>query len=416
MFVWKNRGSIHRTAQEMMRILMINVVCGIKSTGRICTDLADILQQHGNEVKIAYGREDVPEQYADKAFLISKGISTQMHALKTRLFDMTGFGSKYSTEKFIEWIELYDPDIIHMHNLHGYYINIELLFNYLKRSNRRVVWTLHDCWSFTGHCAHYAYEGCIQWKSQCSKCNLMREYPKCVLWGNVKRNYNKKKELFTGVKGMQLVTPSAWLGEQVAQSFLKEYACTVIPNGVDLERFKKVNSNFREKYNLTNKIIVLGVATAWSEKKGLYKFCDIAETLGEQYKVVLVGVNSQQEKALPETIIKIRKTNSIEELSEIYSAADVFLNLSKEETMGLTTVEAMACGTPVVTTDLTAVPEVVDSDSGIVVHDYSTDSFVDGITRVLRGTFEPRIRAEMYDKELQYQKYIELYEKLIQNS
>ena len=138
----------------MMRILMINVVCGIKSTGRICTDLADILQQHGNEVKIAYGREDVPEQYADKAFLISKGISTQMHALKTRLFDMTGFGSKYSTEKFIEWIELYDPDIIHMHNLHGYYINIELLFNYLKRSNRRVVWTLHDCWSFTGHCAH----------------------------------------------------------------------------------------------------------------------------------------------------------------------------------------------------------------------------------------------------------------------
>ena len=244
----------------------------------------------------------------------------------------------------------------------------------------------------------------------------MREYPKCVLWGNVKRNYNKKKELFTGVKGMQLVTPSAWLGEQVAQSFLKEYACTVIPNGVDLERFKKVNSNFREKYNLTNKIIVLGVATAWSEKKGLYKFCDIAETLGEQYKVVLVGVNSQQEKALPETIIKIRKTNSIEELSEIYSAADVFLNLSKEETMGLTTVEAMACGTPVVTTDLTAVPEVVDSDSGIVVHDYSTDSFVDGITRVLRGTFEPRIRAEMYDKELQYQKYIELYEKLIQNS
>ena len=211
-----------------MRVLMINSVCGIGSTGRICTDIAQELEKQGHEVKIAYGRDSfVPEQFKKYAVRIGTDFDVRMHGIKARLFDASGFGSKKATEKFIDWIRKYDPDVIHLHNIHGYYINVEILFNYLKRCNKKIIWTLHDCWAFTGHCSHYTYEHCEKWKTQCKKCEHIDTYPKSFV-DNSFKNFYSKKNLFTKIQDLTIVTPSEWLKKQVECSFLKEYKVQVM--------------------------------------------------------------------------------------------------------------------------------------------------------------------------------------------
>lgn len=393
-----------------MKIAMVNVVCGVKSTGRICTDLADELINNGDVVRIIYGRDIVPEQYKDIAIRVGNNLDVYFHTLKSRLFDSCGFESRKFTKRLIDWLKNYDPDIIHLHNLHGYYINLEILFEYLKTCNKKIIWTLHDCWAFTGHCSHFSEVNCRQWKTGCVDCRQMHGYPKCILGGNVKENYLKKKKIFSNIPNMILVTPSFWLAKQVSQSFLKNYPVKVIPNGIDLNVFKPEKSDFREKNNLESKKIVLGVATAWSDKKGLTVFYELAEVLGGDYKVVLVGLTKNQLKNLPENILGIGRTDSITELAEIYSAADVFVNAGKEETMGLTTVEAMACGTPVAVSNLTAVPEVVTEDGGIVFKQYTASSIKRSIEEVIGNQyFDTRKNALLYEKKKQYKEYLKLY-------
>jgi len=332
-----------------MKILQINSVCGIRSTGRICTDLAEVLEQNGHECKIAYGRESVPEKYQKYAIRIGSDFDVKMHALQSRLFDNSGFCSKRATEKFIEWVKEYNPDIIHLHNIHGYYINIEVLFNYLEEADKPVVWTLHDCWTFTGHCAHYSYVQCDKWKVGCNNCQQRKSYPSSFLFDHSRKNWLKKKALFTRVKNMTLVTPSKWLAGEVRQSFLNMYPVTVVPNGIDLNVFKPTPSNFRKKNNLEGKKIVLGVASAWNPLKGLNDFVALSKILDENYKIVLVGVTAKQKKKLPKDILAIERTNNVKELAEIYTAADVFLNPTYQDTYPTVNIEAQACGTPVVT-------------------------------------------------------------------
>lgn len=393
-----------------MRVLEINVVCGIRSTGRICTDLADVLHKEGHQCMIAYGREKVPEKYKQYTIKIGNDIDVNWHVLMSRLFDRSGFESKRATEKLIKKIKTYDPDIIHLHNIHGYYINIKILFDYLKKSGKKIIWTLHDCWSYTGHCSYYTVAKCEQWKEQCLHCSQIKEYPACILKGNVKKNYNRKKDIFTGVSNMTLVTPSRWLADQVKQSFLAEYPIIVIPNGIDLAQFKPTGSEFRKKYHLEEKIIVLGVATAWGDRKGYIEFCKLADCLSEEYQVVLVGMTKKQLKLLPKNILGLERTNDISELADIYSSSDVFVNLGKEETMGLTTVEAMACGTPVVVSNMSAIPEVVEKNSGIILNSLKEEEVIQGIKRVVTNRYSGMLQnALKYEKEKQYKKYMELY-------
>lgn len=396
-----------------MKVLEINSVCGIRSTGRICTDLADVLKENGHECRIAYGRETVPEKYKDISYQIGTNTDVKLHALKARLFDSAGFGSKKATERLIEKIKEYNPDIIHLHNIHGYYIDIEILFNYLAAEDKPVVWTLHDCWTFTGHCAHFDYIGCKKWKNGCGRCPQKGTYPSSILLDRSKQNWNKKKALFTSVKNMTLVTPSEWLAGLVKQSFLGKYPIKAIPNGIDLTAFKPTKSNFREKYGLQNKKVILGVATAWSERKGLNEFKELANLLDEDYKVVLLGLNAEQINDLPQNILGLSATDTLEELSGIYTEADVFVNAGKEETMGLTTVEAMACGTPAAVSNLTAVPEVVTPDGGIVLEKLTAEDIKQGIERVLGTTFNTRKNAEKYEKKQQYLKYLNLYNEIL---
>lgn len=395
-----------------MKVLMINSVCGIKSTGRICTDLAEVLLENGHECRIAYGRELVPEKYKKISYRIGSTFEVYLHALISRVFDSAGFGSKYATKRLIKKIRDFAPDVIHLHNIHGYYINVEVLFDFLAKANIPVIWTLHDCWAFTGHCAYFSAVECEYWKIGCHHCPQKTSYPTSVFLDCSEKNWNKKRKLFTSVKNMTIITPSNWLANLSTKSFLESYEVKVIPNGIDLSAFKPTQSDFREKYGLLDKIIVLGVASFWSDRKGLDIFKQIADKLDERYQVIVVGLSEQQLNENLNNILGLPPTNSIEELAQIYTAADVFLNPSKEETMGLTTVEAMACGTPVVVSNLTAVPEVVTSFGGVVVEQLTTTEIISGIEEVLEKSLEPRKNAQQYEKEEQYLKYLELYQKI----
>jgi len=399
-----------------VKVLQINSVCGIGSTGRIVTDLHNILSKSGHESYIAYGR-DVPIN-CDKPIRIGSKYDNYSHVAITRILDLHGFGSKKATLDFIEKIEHIDPDIIHLHNIHGYYINIKILFEYLKKANKPVVWTLHDCWAITGHCSHFDYIGCDKWKTGCRECLQKREYPRSDFRDNSEDNYINKKTLFTGLRNLTIVTPSHWLANLVKESFLKEYPVVVIKNGIDLETFKPIESDFRIKHGLKNKFVILGVASSWNMKKGLDYFIELSNKLTHDERIVLVGLSEKIQKRLPAKIIGLTKTNDINELAKIYSTADVFVNPTLEEVMGLTNVEALACGTPVITFETGGCVECVDESCGIVVEKGDLNNLINGI-RVIK--MKNKIvysescinRAHLlFNKEERYSEYIELYRKM----
>lgn len=352
-----------------MRVLLINSVCGIGSTGRICTDLAKEFDANGHEVKIAYGRSAiVPEKFKKYAVRIGNGFDVKIHGLESRLFDNHGLASKRATKEFLQYADEYNPDLIWLHNLHGYYINYELLFQWIKsRPEMEVMWTLHDCWAFTGHCSHFTIAKCKQWKSYCSQCPQIRRYPACYGKGAASQNFDRKCKAFTGVKNMTLITPSQWLADLVKQSFLKDYPVEVQYNTVDTTVFKPTSSDFRERYRLIGKTIILGVASIWDERKGLQDFYKLAQMLDDRYVIVLVGLSEKQIKKLPVNIIGIKRTNSPKELAAIYTAADVFFNPTYEDNFPTVNLEAEACGTKVITYDTGGCWETIHFDESVVV-------------------------------------------------
>ena len=352
-----------------MRVLFINAVCGTGSTGRICTDLARTYEQEGHEVKIAYGRHGfVPEQHRKYAVRIGSDLDVKLHALYTRITDRTGFMSKAATKKFLAWAEAFNPDVLWLHNIHGYYIHIGLLFQWIKsRPDMQVKWTLHDCWAITGHCAYFDFVGCQKWKTGCHHCPQKGTYPASSLLDSSNWNYNMKKKLFTGVPNMTLITPSQWLADRVKQSFLKDYPVEVCYNTIDTNVFKPTPSDFRERYGLETKKVILGVASTWEKRKGLDDFVKLSAMLDDDYRIVLVGLSQEQAKAMPQNVITIPRTNSPQELAQIYTAADLFVNPSYEETFGITTLEASACGTDGVVYAGTACEEVVKLFGGTAV-------------------------------------------------
>lgn len=350
-----------------MKVLLINSVCGIGSTGKICGSIAEKYESEGHEVKIAFGRDaTVPKRFSRFAVRIGSDLDVKLHALRTRLFDDHGFASRSATKKFLKWADEYDPDLVWLHNIHGYYINVELLFEWIKsRPGMQIKWTLHDCWAFTGHCVHFAVAKCDAWKRGCSNCPEKSVYPGSLLLDNSKNNYRRKKETFCGVRDMTLIVPSCWLRDLVKQSFLQEYQVEVQYNTIDTNIFKPTLSDFREKHGLSEKKIILGVASVWTERKGLGDFAKLAGMIPDDQVIVLVGLNETQIKSMPTNVIGIRRTNSSVDLAKIYTAADVFVNPSREETFGMTTVEAIACGTQAVVYAGTACEEIVEKYGGI---------------------------------------------------
>ncbi len=349
-----------------MKYLFINSVAGFGSTGRIAVEKCRELRQQGHECTLAFGRikancGDVP------TVQIGTALDYRIHGIRNRLLDDQGFGSREATRRFLRWVREYDPDVIWLHNLHGYYIHIGELFSYLRTCGKKIIWTLHDCWAFTGHCAYFDYVGCDKWKTGCHHCPQKGEYPQSLLLDGSRSNYEKKKALFTGISNMTLTVPSHWLRSRVEESFLREYPVEVIYNEVNRDVFKPTPGNFRREHGLEDKKILLGVASVWDRRKGLNDFVALSKLLDERYKIVLIGLTPEQIKALPENILGLPRTNSAEALAEAYSAADVFVNPSVEETFGLTTLEAQCCGTPAVVYENTACQEIAEAFGGIAV-------------------------------------------------
>lgn len=388
---------------------MINVVCGIRSTGRICTDMAEELEKRGHQVKIAYGRETVPQQYQKYAVRIGSSCDVNLHALKARLSDKAGFGSRRATEKFIRWVKRYNPDMIHLHNIHGYYINVEVLFGYLRTCGKKIVWTLHDCWAFTGHSVFCDAQGCMKWKQGCSCCPQTKEYPKSYT-DRSSGNWKKKRKLFTGIPDMQIVTPSHWLAGLVKESFLSEYRVAVIHNGIDTEKFYPVENDFRKFYGLEGRIIVLGAASTWNEMKGYSDFVKLAEILGGRYKVVLAGLTGEQVKKLPHNILGIRRTSSTKEMAMMYSASDVFVNLTYCDTFPSVNLEAQACGLPVVTYQTGGSLEAVIEGTGYAVEKgnvYAAAAAVEKLVSEKQPLHRLEISAKARDRKETVREYLE---------
>jgi putative colanic acid biosynthesis glycosyltransferase len=399
-----------------MRVVQINSVCGEGSTGRIVSDLHNILIEHGHESYIAYGRNGSGN--GGTAIRIGTNFDVYCHVAITRLFDAHAIGSRKATVRFVKRLSELKPDVIHLHNLHGYYVNIQVLFDYLKNSDIPVVWTLHDCWAFTGHCAHFINIGCNRWETQCHSCPQKKSYPKSEFIDRSRANHNMKRRLFSGVEKLTIVTPSGWLADLASKSFLKNYNIRVIPNGIELEIFRPTPSLFRSEYGLDDSFVILGVASHWTKEKGYHFFMELSRHLNDGEVIVLVGLTEKQRRSLPANVIGIGRLGA-DELAKIYSAADVFLNPTQADTFPTTNLEALACGTPIITFATGGSGEAVGDGCGYVVDKGALSEVVERIREVSRKgkcSFTQHCieRArQAYSKELRFREYVRLYEELL---
>jgi glycosyltransferase involved in cell wall biosynthesis len=406
---------------KMPKLLQIVVECNTGSTGTIAEAIGNIAIKNGWESYIAYGRPYKPSN--SYTYKIESKCGVYIHGLLTRIFDAHGKGSLIATKKLIKYVKTIKPDIIHLHHLHGYYINIRILFDYLSSSNIPVVWTFHDCWSFTGHCAYFDYVSCNRWQTECYNCPQKKEYPASYVFDRSKRNYKEKRDLFTSVSQMTIISVSKWLDEKVSQSFFKEITHKVIYNGIDTNIFKPSSSNdnveIRNKYEIGKSFLILGVASPWSKRKGLDDFIKLSYSLNQNEKILLIGLNDKQIQSLPKNIIGVKKTENKQELVNLYSAADVYINLSVEETFGLTTAEALACGTPAIVYKSTACPEIIDDFTGIAVEKKNISAVINAINIIkIKGknyySLYCRERAIKYfNKDDRFNDYLILYNDIL---
>lgn len=402
-----------------MKLLQINSVINSGSTGRIAEEIGRLAINNGWKSYIAYGRNDRPSE--SQLIKIGNDWDIKWHGLQTRLFDRHGLASTKATKRLVEKIQEIKPDIIHLHNLHGYYLNIEILFHYLATAGIPVVWTLHDCWPMTGHCAYFSFIGCDKWKTLCEHCPQKKGYPASYLMDRSLKNYQLKKKLFTSVPQMTLVPVSNWLANIVKESFLKIYPIKTIYNGVDTTVFTPCSTTkIREKYKIpTNTFVILGIASIWSERKGLKDFIRLSESLKENEMIILVGLTDKQINILPRNILGISRTENIHELAELYSLTDVFVNPTWEDNFPTTNIEALACGTPVITYQTGGSPEALTPETGFVVEQGDLAGIRDAIDSIKskgKSFYAESCReraVRMFNKNERYAEYLELYEQML---
>lgn len=402
----------------MSVIIQINTTQNVGSHGRIAEQLGVKAISQGVESYFAYGRD--MKESTSKSIKIGNAFSFRWHVLMTRLFDTHGLWSKHATRQFIQELNEIKPDLIHLHNIHGYYLNYPILFDYLSSANIPVVWTFHDCWPMMGHCSNPDNEGCERWKTECYDCPLKaKDYPQSFLFDNSKSNYRLKKRYFTSVGNLHIVTVSNWLKSVVDESFLKGIDTRVIYNGIDTELFRPVYSIIKGRLGIEGKFVLLALSNVWWPIKGFNDFIKLAEKLDDSFRIVLIGVGVKERKQLPTNIIGIPRTANQAELVEYYSMADVVMSLSYQETFGLTIVEGMACGTPAIVYDRTATPELVTPDTGIVTHAGDIESVVNAIHEIRQNgkdfySSACRQRAiKHFNKDDRFQDYINLYNELL---
>lgn len=401
----------------MPRLLEINTTLNSGSTGRIAEQIAIKTREHGWDCFYAHGGRYVGKSQFP-AIQVSSLLDNYVHAFCGEFLGLHGLGSKRATKRFVERIKEIKPDVIHLHNIHGYYLNYKVLFEYLAESKIPVVWTLHDCWSFTGHCTHFDNAACNKWKTECGECPLQMAQYKSRFIDRSRKNYLLKKQLYSNLTNVTIVPVSHWLEKLVEQSILKRFPIRVIQNGIDLNVFKPTENKIRERFHIPeDKMMVLGVLGSGFDEKGKDEFVELSRQ--NNLQIVLVGLTDNDKNGLPDTIIQLGRTSSQSELADFYSAADVMLNPTYNDTFPTINIEALACGTPVVTYNTGGSPEILDVNTGIVVEKGDVNGLKQALATVRNHgktaySESCRKRAEMYfNKDDRYEDYVRLYENLV---
>lgn len=411
----------------MPTLLQINVSANWGSTGKIAEQINQVAQSIGWKTYLAYGRE---MQHC-KSELIHVGNKMQVyeHYLEHLLLDNDGLASRLATKHLIRNIESIKPDIINLHNIHDHWLNYRILFEYLNTKHIPIVWTQHDCWAFTGGCFHFTLRNCYRWKDGgCSNgCPWKQNRRKCLVFENTTKQYQLKHNLFTNTKNMVLVPVSHWLEELERQSFLSCHRIQTIHNGIDISVFKPTDSIIiKQKYGIENRSYVIGVSSVWLPYKGWNDFLKLSEKLPQGLKMVLVGLTKEKIKEAEKYgIVGIQRTENVKELAALYSGAKMFCNLTYEDNYPTTNLEAMACGTPVLTYRTGGSPEAVTEETGWVIEqgniEFVANVVEEWIKRIVTNPIEEqemrkkcRERAEKeFDKKDKYKEYMDLYNDLL---
>lgn len=380
----------------------MNVTAATGSHGVIAEEIGKLAILKGWESWIAFGRR--ARESRSELIRIGSNKDIIWHGVESRLFDRHGLASRSATRKLVKQLEEIKPDLVHLHNIHGYFLNYPILFDYLKRSGVRVIWTLHDCWPLTGHCAHFMGVGCDKWKSGCGECQLKGAYPSGIFIDRSRKNWVRKREVF-GSLGDRLTLVACCEGiAKYYREAMPQTRLEVIHNGVDLMTYRPLG--------ITKRKMILGVASVWPPSKGLGEFIKLRKMLPKDWEIELVGLSERQISSLPEGINGRGRTQNVGELVELYNQAAVFVNPTFEDSFPTVNLEALACGTPVVTYRTGGSPEAVDELTGVVVDRGDVKGLIEGITRAERLRPEDcRARAEArFNKDDCFRKYIELYE------
>lgn len=405
----------------MPKLLQISIEVNSGSVGRIAEQIGEQAMLHGWESYITYARNNLPS--SSHTIKIGSKWDVYLHGVMTRIFDNHALSSTCATRNLIKNIKAIKPDIIQLHHIHGYFLNMKLLFDYLSKADIPVTWVFHDCWSVTGHCAHFDYVHCNKWKTECDNCILKRSYPASWVFDRSKKNYILKKQLFNTVKNLTIIPVSFWMETIVRQSYLKKHRIKVIQNGIDTDIFtpQRNTDTVRKKYNIGQRTMLLGVASTWERRKGLEDFRELQTKIDLDTVIVLVGLNRKQISKLSEGIIGISRTENVQQLAELYSAADVFLNLTWEDTFPTTNLESLACGTPVITYRTGGSVESVTPNTGFIVEQGDLDGVWQSVKFISENGKEfysenCRKRAEkLYNKKDRFEEYIQLYSELLKS-
>lgn len=397
-----------------MKVLLVNSYSN-GSTGNIASDILFAVKESGNnECFFAYG--DGPE--VENGFRLSSASNMKKHAYFTMLTGLHGYCSNSETNKLINYIKSTNPDIINFHNIHGGYLNLQLLFGFLKNYSAKIVFTLHDCWLYTGKCYHYFEANCDKWKDKCTKCPQLDMYPKSLFLDRTSKMYSDKLTWMKGLLGKTYITTvSEWLFSESQKSFLNMFPIIRIYNGINTDLFKPTYdyAYLDSLYQFKGKKVILGVASSWNRHKGFEDFLLLSKYLHEDEIIVLVGINERQMNDLPKNIIGVKRTDNLIQLVSLYSRADVFLNCSTEETFGLVTGEAMSCGTPSIVYSSTGCGEVIDENTGIKVEPHNLVQVRSALDTILSWPNDVRVNCrnriiEEFSRERMLKGYLQLYE------
>ncbi|MFA6866651.1 MAG: glycosyltransferase [Clostridia bacterium] len=392
-----------------MKIAQINF-CDRGSTGKISRDIFSVLNDDNNKIYVCSKITNQPNVVE-----FTNNIEHQIHRILGGVFDLDSLGSYFSTKKLVKQLKKDNIDILHLQNIHGYFINYKVLFNYIKKNNVKTIWTLHDCWSFTGHCPYFDMVKCEKWKTQCHHCSNIHTYPRSLFFDRSKSFYKFKKKTFNGVKDLTLVTPSKWLAGLVKQSFLQSYPVKVINNGINLENFNPIDKHTFDKVIDRNKKIILAVSNYWAKRKGYPDLFELNKHIDKnEYEFVVVGVDKIQSNELKnEGIIPIMRTENQKQLAELYSMASVFINLTYEDNFPTVNIEALSCGCPIVTYNTGGSIEVITDETGLVVAQGNVAEMAEGILKIVNRDYNRenicKEAQKNFNAEVMANKYKQLY-------